>query len=110
MSEEGFKGGDRTTLDLPKPEQDLLESVGATGKPLVVVLLNGSALSIGWAKQHANAILEAWYPGEEGGEAVAQTLAGISNPLGRLPVTFYTSVAICPRLKTTLWQTVPTVT
>ncbi len=96
VSEEGFKGGDRTTLDLPKPEQDLLESVGATGKPLVVVLLNGSALSIGWAKQHANAILEAWYPGEEGGEAVAQTLAGISNPSGRLPVTFYTSVADLP--------------
>ena len=96
VSEEGFKGGDRTTLDLPKPEQDLLESVGATGKPLVVVLMNGSALSINWAKEHANAILEAWYSGEEGGEAIAQTLAGVNNPAGRLPVTFYKSVADLP--------------
>lgn len=96
VSEEGFKGGDRTTLDLPKPEQDLLESVAATGKPLVVVLMNGSALGINWAKEHANAILEAWYPGEEGGEAIAQTLAGKNNPAGRLPVTFYTSVVDLP--------------
>ena len=96
VSEEGFKGGDRTTLDLPKPEQDLLESIAATGKPLVVVLLNGSALSVNWAKQHANAILEAWYPGEEGGEAVARTLAGINNPAGRLPVTFYANVSDLP--------------
>jgi beta-glucosidase len=96
VSEQGFKGGDRTTLDLPKPEEDLLESVAAAGKPLVVVLTNGSALSINWAKEHANAILEAWYPGEEGGTAVAQTLAGINNPAGRLPVTFYRSVADLP--------------
>jgi beta-glucosidase len=96
VSEEGFKGGDRTTLDLPKPEQELFESLAATGKPLVVVLMNGSALSINWAKEHANAILEAWYPGEEGGEAIAQTLAGKNNPAGRLPVTFYSSVADLP--------------
>jgi beta-glucosidase len=96
VSEVGFKGGDRTTLDLPKPEEDLLESLAATGKPLVVVLMNGSALSINWAKEHANAILEAWYPGEEGGAAVAETLAGINNPAGRLPVTFYHSVADLP--------------
>jgi beta-glucosidase len=62
----------------------------------VVVLLNGSALSVNWAKEHANAILEAWYPGEEGGAAVAQTLAGINNPSGRLPVTFYKSVDDLP--------------
>jgi beta-glucosidase len=96
VSEEGFKGGDRTSLDLPKPEDDLLAAMGTTGKPLVVVLLNGSALSVNWAKQHANAILEAWYPGEEGGASVAQTLAGINNPAGRLPVTFYSSVNNLP--------------
>jgi beta-glucosidase len=96
VSEEGFKGGDRTSLDLPKPEQDLLESVAAAGKPLVVVLMNGSALSVNWVKEHANAILEAWYSGEEGGAAIAQTLAGVNNPAGRLPVTFYTGVSQLP--------------
>ena len=92
----GFKGGDRTSLDLPKEEQDLLEAVAATGKPLVVVLMNGSALAVNWANEHANAILEAWYSGEEGGTAIAQTLAGLSNPAGRLPVTFYTGVDQLP--------------
>lgn len=96
VTEEGFFGGDRTTLDLPKPEQKLLEAVATTGKPLVVVLANGSALSVNWADKHANAILEAWYPGEEGGSAVADTLAGRSNPAGRLPVTFYKSVEQLP--------------
>jgi beta-glucosidase len=96
VSEEGFQGGDRTSLDLPKPEQELLESVASTGKPLVVVLLNGSALGVNWVKEHANAILEAWYPGEEGGTAVAETLAGVNNPAGRLPVTFYTGVGQLP--------------
>jgi beta-glucosidase len=96
VSEHGFKGGDRTSLDLPKPEQDLLEGVASTGKPLVVVLMNGSALSVNWVKEHANAILEAWYSGEEGGAAIAQTLAGVNNPSGRLPVTFYTGVDQLP--------------
>ena len=96
VSEEGFKGGDRTSLDLPKPEEDLLEAVAATGKPLVVVLMNGSALSVNWAKEHANAILDAWYSGEEGGAAVAETLSGRNNPAGRLPVTFYTGVSQLP--------------
>ena len=96
VTEDGFKGGDRTTLDLPKPEQELLESVAATGKPLVVVLMNGSALSVNWAKEHANAIIDAWYSGEEGGSAIAQTLAGVNNPAGRLPVTFYKSVEDLP--------------
>ena len=96
VNEEGFKGGDRTSLDLPKSEQDLLEAVAATGKPLVVVLMNGSALSVNWAKEHANAILEAWYSGEEGGAAVAETLSGHNNPAGRLPVTFYTGVSQLP--------------
>ena len=96
VSEDGFKGGDRTSIDMPKPEQALLEAVAATGKPLVVVLTNGSALGVNWAKEHANAILEAWYPGEEGGAAVAETLSGRNNPAGRLPVTFYKDVSQLP--------------
>jgi beta-glucosidase len=92
----GFKGGDRTSLDLPAEEEELLEALGNTGKPLVVVLMNGSALSLIWAAQHANAILDAWYSGEEGGTAIAQTLAGANNPSGRLPVTFYKSVDQLP--------------
>jgi beta-glucosidase len=96
VSEPGFKGGDRTSLDLPRPEEDLLENLVATGKPVVLVLTNGSALAVNWAKQHVNAILDAWYPGEEGGTAVAETLSGKNNPAGRLPVTFYTGVDQLP--------------
>ncbi len=96
VDEPGFKGGDRTSLDLPKPEHDLLEALANTGKPLVVVLTNGSALAVNWANKHANAILDAWYPGEEGGTAVAQTLSGRNNPAGRLPVTFYKDVNQLP--------------
>ena len=92
----GFKGGDRTSLDLPKEEEDLLKALQATGKPLVVVLMNGSALSVNWAAQNANAILDAWYSGEEGGTAIAQTLSGDNNPAGRLPVTFYTGIEQLP--------------
>jgi beta-glucosidase len=92
----GFKGGDRTSLDLPKQEEDLLEAVKGTGKPLVVVLMNGSALSVNWAAEHANAILEAWYSGEEGGTAIAETLAGSNNPSGKLSVTFYKGVDQLP--------------
>ncbi len=92
----GFVGGDRTSLDLPKEEEDLLEALGGTGKPLVVVLMNGSALAVNWADQHASAILDAWYSGEEGGTAIAQTLAGVNNPAGRLPVTFYKSTDQLP--------------
>ncbi|MGA2538070.1 MAG: glycoside hydrolase family 3 C-terminal domain-containing protein [Terracidiphilus sp.] len=96
VSEEGFKGGDRTSLDLPKPEEELLEALAATGKPLVVVLTNGSALGVNWANAHANSILDAFYPGEEGGAAVAETLSGKNNPAGRLPVTFYKDVSELP--------------
>jgi beta-glucosidase len=74
----------------------LLKAVAASGKPLVVVLTNGSALAVNWANDHANAILDAFYPGEEGGTAVAQTLSGRSNPAGRLPVTFYKDVSQLP--------------
>src|SRR5207344_1556477 len=96
VNEEGFKGGDRTSLDLPRPEEELLKAVTANGKPVVLVLANGSALSVNWAKEHANAILESWYPGEEGGTAIAETLSGKNNPAGRLPVTFYTGVDQLP--------------
>jgi beta-glucosidase len=96
VSEAGFKGGDRTSIDLPKPEEELLEAVTATGKPVVLVLANGSALAVNWAKEHANAILESWYAGEEGGSAIAETLSGKNNPAGRLPVTFYTGVEQLP--------------
>ncbi|MFT4114679.1 glycoside hydrolase family 3 C-terminal domain-containing protein [Silvibacterium sp.] len=92
----GFAGGDRTDLGLPKDQKDLLEALGATGKPLVVVMLNGSALAVNWAQEHAKAILEAWYPGEAGGQAIAETLDGKNNPAGRLPLTFYTSVDQLP--------------
>jgi beta-glucosidase len=93
---EGFSGGDRTDIALPQVQQDLLEALAATGKPLIVVLLNGSALAVNWAQHHAAAILEAWYPGEEGGNAIAETLVGLNNPAGRLPVTFYTSLSQLP--------------
>ena len=95
-SDPGFFGGDRLDLNLPRPQQELLESVAATGKPLIVVLTNGSALAVNWAQQHAAAIVEAWYPGEQGGAAVADVLSGDYNPAGRLPVTFYQSVAQLP--------------
>ncbi len=94
--EPGFKGGDRTSLDLPEPEENLIKALAATHKRLVIVLTNGSALAVNWASKHANAILEAWYPGEEGGTGVADTLSGRNNPGGRLPVTFYTGVNQLP--------------
>ena len=96
MQQEGFKGGDRTSLDLPREEQRLLEAVKGSGKPLVVVVMSGSAIALNWAKQNANAILQAWYPGEEGGTAIAQTLDGTNNPSGRLPITLYTGVDQLP--------------
>jgi beta-glucosidase len=99
VSEPGFLGGDRTSIDLPQPEEDLVESVVATGKPVAVVLMNGSALAVNWINEHANAILDAWYPGEEGGAAVAETLGGKNNPAGRLPVTFYNGVDQLPHFE-----------
>src|SRR6185437_3758764 len=85
---EGFDGGDRTNIDLPKAQQELLQAVAATGKPLVVVLMSGSAVALDWAQQHAAAVLEAWYPGEAAGQAIANLLTGKVNPSGRLPITF----------------------
>ncbi|HEX8713370.1 MAG TPA: glycoside hydrolase family 3 C-terminal domain-containing protein [Terracidiphilus sp.] len=99
VSEPGFLGGDRTSIDLPEPEEALVEAVAGAGKPLVVVLTNGSALGVNWINEHANAVLEAWYPGEEGGNAVADTLSGKNNPAGRLPVTFYKDVSQLPNFE-----------
>ena len=96
VDQPGFLGGDRTSLDMPKPEEDLVQALAATHKPLVVVLMNGSALGVNWEKAHAAAILESWYSGEEGGAAIAQTLSGKNNPAGRLPVTFYKDVQQLP--------------
>ena len=99
VDEPGFVGGDRTNLAVPAAEEELMHAVAGAHKPLVVVLLNGSALSAQWEKAHANAILEAWYPGEEGGAAIASTLSGRNNPAGRLPVTFYQDVHQLPHFE-----------
>ena len=93
---DGFKGGDRTNLKLPKVQEDLLKALYATGKPVVLVLTSGSALAVNWEKQNLPAILQLWYPGEEGGTALADVLFGDYNPAGRLPVTFYKSVDQLP--------------
>jgi beta-glucosidase len=93
---DGFRGGDRTRIDLPAAQQRLLERIVAVGKPTVLVLLNGSALAVNWANDRVPAILEAWYPGQAGGSAIADVLFGDYNPGGRLPVTFYRDVADIP--------------
>jgi len=96
VTTEGFRGGDRTSLDLPRVQEDLLKVVAATGKPVVLVLTSGSALGVNWANDHVAAIVQLWYSGEEGGTAIADVLFGDYNPAGRLPVTFYKSVAQLP--------------
>jgi beta-glucosidase len=88
--------GDRVRIDLPGVQEDLLKVVYATGTPVVLVLVNGSALAINWAAETVPAIVEAWYPGQAGGAAVADVLFGDYNPAGRLPVTFYQSVDQLP--------------
>jgi beta-glucosidase len=93
---DGFDGGDRTGIELPHAQEHLLEALGATGKPLIVVLMSGSALAVPWVNEHADGLLAAWYPGEEGGDAIAETLVGKNNPAGRLPVTFYRSTGDLP--------------
>jgi len=93
---DGFKGGDRTHLNLPKTQSDLMEAIKATGKPVVLVLITGSALSVNYAAENMDAILTAGYPGQQGGNAVADVLFGDYNPAGRLPVTYYKSVDQLP--------------
>jgi len=92
----GFDHGDRTDIALPAVQRTLLKTMAATGKPLVVVLMSGGAVALDWAAQHADAILAAWYPGQSGGTAIAQVLAGDHDPAGRLPVTFYRSTRDLP--------------
>jgi len=93
---EGFSGGDRTDLELPAGQKKLMLDLVKTGKPLVFVMTNGSALAVNFASENVPAIIECWYPGEEGGNAVADVLFGKYNPAGRLPVTFYKSVNDLP--------------
>lgn len=92
----GFRGGDRTDIALQKQQEELLEEIHGLGKPIILVLLNGSAVAVNWANDHVAAILEGWYPGEEGGTAIADVLFGDYDPAGRLPVTFYKSVDQLP--------------
>jgi beta-glucosidase len=92
----GFRGGDRTVIELPAPQQRLLERIAAVGKPTVLVLLGGSAIAVGWAHEHVPAIVEAWYPGQAGGTAIADVLFGDYSPAGRLPVTFYRATSDLP--------------
>jgi beta-glucosidase len=93
---DGFRGGDRTRIDLPDVQQQLIKEVQALGKPVVLVLLNGSALAVNWENENIPAIVEAWYPGQAAGQAIADVLFGDYNPAGRLPVTFYKSVKDLP--------------
>ena len=93
---EGFKGGDRTDIALPKPQEQLIKDIQALGKPVVLVLMGGSAIAVNWASENTPAILQAWYPGQFGGTAIADVLFGDYNPAGRLPVTFYKSVDQLP--------------
>ena len=92
----GFRGGDRTRIDLPGAQERLLERIVAVGKPTVFVLMSGSAVAVNWAQEHVPAIIEAWYGGQAAGSALADVLFGDYNPAGRLPVTFYKSVNDLP--------------
>jgi beta-glucosidase len=92
----GFKGGDRTDISLPKTQENLIAALQKTGKPMVVVLMTGSALAVNWAQEHVPAIVLAWYPGQAGGTALADVLFGNTNPAGRLPVTFYAGMNQLP--------------
>ncbi len=93
---EGFNGGDRTSIDLPASQRAMLDAIAGAGKPVILVSMSGSAIALTWAKEHAEAVLQAWYPGGRGGIAIAETLAGMNNPAGRLPVTFYASTSNLP--------------
>jgi beta-glucosidase len=93
---EGFRGGDRTRLELPAPQEQLVREVVALGKPVVLIVMSGSALALGWEQSHVPAILAAWYPGQAAGDALAAVLFGDASPAGRLPITFYRSTDDLP--------------
>jgi beta-glucosidase len=95
-TEEGFRAGDRTRIELPIIQDELLKALHATGKPVIFVNCSGSAVAFPWEAENLPAIVQAWYPGEQGGRAVADILFGEANPGGRLPVTFYQSTADLP--------------
>ncbi|MGH7953498.1 MAG: glycoside hydrolase family 3 C-terminal domain-containing protein, partial [Limisphaerales bacterium] len=92
----GFDGGDRTKIELPRVQTDLLKKLNATGKPIILVNCSGSATAMPWEVKQLPAIVQAWYPGEQGGRAVAEILFGDVNPAGRLPITFYRSTKDLP--------------
>ena len=85
----GFKKGDRTNIHLPQVQKEMLKALKETGKPVILVLCSGSSLALPWETENLDAIVEAWYPGQQGGMAVADVLFGDYNPAGRLPLTFY---------------------
>jgi len=93
---EGFNGGDKTNLQLPDTQLNLMKNLHSMGKPTVLVLMTGSAVTFPWAEEHIPAILEAWYGGQEGGSAIADVLFGDYNPGARLPVTFYERIDDVP--------------
>jgi beta-glucosidase len=93
------EGLERSSLDIPAVQEHLLRALRSAGRPLVVVLMGGSAMSVNWAAENADGLLLAWYPGGEGGDAVADVLFGDYNPAGRLPVTFYKSVDQLPEFR-----------
>ncbi len=96
---EGFSHGDRTNIDLPKTQEELLKALKKTGKPIVYVNFSGSAMALNWEKDNVSAIVQAFYPGEATGIALSNLLFGNYNPSGRLPVTFYKSVNDLPDFK-----------
>jgi beta-glucosidase len=96
---DGYSGGDRLRIELPELQQRFLERLSAVGKPIVFVNLSGSAVAMPWSDEHLNAVLQAWYPGQAGGTAVAEALMGDCNPAGRLPVTFYRATEDLPDFK-----------
>jgi beta-glucosidase len=96
VNADGFSGGDRTRIELPSVQTEMLKALQASGKPVIFVNCSGSAIAMPWAASNVPAILQAWYPGEAGGRAVAEILFGDVNPAGRLPVTFYRATADLP--------------
>ncbi len=93
---EGFNNGDRTRIELPQVQEDFIHALYATGKPVIVINCSGSPMAMPWEVEHLPAILQAWYPGEEGGRAVGEVLFGDVNPSGHLPLTFYQSITNLP--------------
>lgn len=93
---EGFRKGDRTNIELPTVQKKMIQALVATGKPVVYIVCTGSALALNWENEHVDAIVNAWYSGQQGGKAVADVLFGDYNPAGRLPITFYKSVEQLP--------------